>query len=91
MTKVQIGWTAFSLACLLAFAFGEFGYPYSVYWTVLSVLAVLALALGVAVVVNSQRRWSSMGFVLLGLLIGQWRLLSFLVVPLLWRAGGFAP
>jgi hypothetical protein len=91
MMKPLAIWTPFILISLLAFVFGETGYALSSYWIVLSVLGLIAAAFGYRAIWHSERRFLPVVIVLLGLFFGLWRLLGFLIVPLLWRWKGFAP
>ena len=91
MIQPRVIWVAFIFISALAFVFGELGYAMPDYWIVLSILGLLSLALGLVLVMNSRWKLVSITAVLLALVIGQWRLLGFLIIPLLWRHGGFAP
>ena len=61
------------------------------YFRLLSALAVLSGILAIVVVGTTGLRWKTVLAVALGLLIGQWWLIQFVVTQLMWGLAGFSP
>jgi prepilin signal peptidase PulO-like enzyme (type II secretory pathway) len=66
-------------------------WPMKWYWVVLSALAFLCVFLAATILVRKGVTRASVLGIVIGLLIGQWWLVEYLVSQLLWRFRGFAP
>jgi hypothetical protein len=61
------------------------------YWLWLCSLGIASGVLGMAVLSLSGWRWKPMLLVTVGLIVGQWWLIEFMIVQVMWHAAGFAP
>src|SRR5689334_18978509 len=81
----------FGALSLLTFFVYLTAWHMSLYWTLLLSLCVTSGAFAAIILVRTRFSWRSCFGVALGLLIGQWWLVEFTLVQLLWHLRGFAP
>lgn len=87
----MVGWVVFLLSAIVTWLVYLYAWTVGPYYLLLSVLGITSLCLGLWVLKQSRFVWHSTVLVVLGLIIGQWWLLEFLVVQVLWGNRGFAP
>lgn len=87
----MVGWIAFWLSVILTWLAYLYAWMVGPYYVLLSALGIISLCLGLWVLKESRFAWHSTVLVVLGLLIGQWWLIEFLVAQVLWGSRGFAP
>lgn len=61
------------------------------YWWVLLFIAALCMAIAVKIFFDAERKSYALLGVLTIFVIGQWRLIEYGVVQLVWAVNGFAP
>ena len=61
------------------------------YGLFLALMGAASFGLGLWVLGRTGMRWAPALGVALGLIVGQWWLIQFVVTQLLWNRGGFAP
>lgn len=88
-------WIAFACLSGIGLIADRFWYvlltEHCVRLAVLIVLLALELLVGIAALrASKQRIWAAVAFVA-GLCVGNWWLIEFLLVDLIWRKRGFAP
>lgn len=88
-------WITFACLCGVGLIADRFSYvlltKHGVRLALLILLLAIELLLGAAALRGSERRiWAAAAF-LVGLAIGNWWLIEFLLVGVIWRTRGFAP
>ena len=88
-------WIAFACLCGIGLIADRFWYvlltEYGVRLAFLILLLAMELLIGIAALrASKQKIWAATAF-LVGLAIGNWWLIEFLLVGLIWRTRGFAP
>ena len=88
-------WIAFACLCGIGLVADRFWYvlltEHGVRLALLILLLAVELLVGIAAFrASKQRIWAAAAF-LVGLCVGNWWLIEFLLVGLIWRTRGFAP
>ena len=84
-------WALFWAASALTLVVKKAAWATSLYWHLLSVLGFLSCLLASAILWRGRLRWRSVGFIALGLILGQhWALLAAWTF-FTWSLHGFAP
>lgn len=84
-------WGPFVLAVLLSWIVGETSWPTSTYYLVLNLLGILSVILAGRVLVHTGLKLFPILGVLVGLVLGQLRIIERATALFLWKLGGFAP
>ena len=88
--SVLYGWL-FAAASFLTLLIYATGWHTNGYWLLLSALGILSGVLGMMLLVHTGLRWKPLVAVILGLIIGQWWIIEFAAVQMIWSSRGFAP
>jgi uncharacterized membrane protein YqgA involved in biofilm formation len=93
LNRLFLLWVLFSLVSALTLALDRLFYIplQNMRLPVLLVLGVIDIALGAAVVLQSQRRNVPIMFVIIGIVAGNWWFVEWCIVGLIWKLRGFAP
>ena len=84
-------WTSFALVALLTWVVYLYLTMLHFFFPMLCGLAIINLLLGLWLLIETRFTWRTVLLVVLGLIIGQWWLILWSVVFLIWSIGGFAP
>jgi len=84
-------WFAFWTASALTVIWTRYAWMLRYYEWVSTILGIIAVVLAVSIVRVARPRVVSLGFVALGLFVGQWWLVESLLMQLVWSLRGFAP
>jgi hypothetical protein len=95
MSKNRL-WIVFACLCAIGFLTDRLWYVlltgYGVRLPLLLLLLAVELVVGIAALRASKPRiWTAVAALVVGLAIGNWWLVEFLLVGLIWRTRGFAP
>ncbi len=89
--RKKILWAGYGVLSLLTW-FAYFGlWMLAFYYVILSVLAVICASLAIWILREYRFSFLPLVLVVLVFIAGQWWLIEFLVVQLIWNIKGFAP
>lgn len=90
--RKKVAWFVFWLFAIITLLVSERLSMLALYMVALYALAVISAGLGLWVLIMNRFAWHSVTLVMLGLIVGQWRMVEFLAMWILWSIGsGFAP
>ena len=89
--RVIMLWVSFALVALLTWVVYLCFPSLHFYRFILLTLATINLLLGLWILIEAGFAWRRVFFVVLGLTLGQWWLIIWLLVFLVWCIRGFAP
>lgn len=90
-TQMIVLWGAFWLSAILTWVIYSGGWMMASYHVALSVLAIISACLAFWILKTNPFAWSSVALIVLGLVVGQWWLVEWLIVKILWSIRGFVP
>lgn len=88
---LRVRWALFACASVLTWVAYKTLWAAEWYLAWLSLLGVLNAGLAIGVLKQTGLKFLPMTGVIVGLLLGQWWLVQFVILQIFWRVGGFAP